>query len=109
MSPGTYNFTNMVIDITNTPDGDVETGTGDLTYTEATGQHKRDILLADKGHYKESPATGVGAMNYMHDTDPENFYRAILKECAADGMKVKDVKMKNNTLEIDAEYENRNR
>ena len=50
---------NIMIDITHTEDGDVEVGTGDLTYTESTGQHKRDLLLADKGHFKENPDRGV--------------------------------------------------
>lgn len=99
----------MITDITNTESGDVELGTGDLTYTESTGQHKRDILLADKGHYKEVPAVGVGAANFVHDTEPENFYRTVLKECAKDGMKVKDVRMNNGNLTIDAEYANNNR
>ena len=52
-----YNFI-VMLDITQTADGDVELGTGDLTYTESTGQHKRDLLLADKGHFKENPDRG---------------------------------------------------
>ncbi len=94
-----------MLDITQTADGDVELGTGDVTYTESTGQHKRDLLLADKGHYKECPAVGVGSLNFMHDTDPESFYRTVRKECSKDGMKVKDVKTENGELVIDAEYE----
>ena len=43
--------------------------------------------------------------NFMHDTDPENFYRTVRKECSKDGMKVKDVKQVNGELLIDAEYE----
>ena len=42
----------------------------------------------------------------MHDTDPENFYRTVRKECSKDGMKVKDVKQIDGELIIDAEYEN---
>ena len=97
-----------MLDITHTEDGDVELGIGDVTYTESTGQHKRDLLLADKGHFKESAAVGVGVFNFMHDTDPENFYRTVRKECSKDGMKVKDVKQVNGELLIDAEYEDGN-
>ena len=99
-----YDFMTM-LDITHTEDGDVELGTGDVTYTESSGQHKRDLLLADKGHFKETPASGVGAFNFMHDTDPENFYRTVRKECSKDGMKVKDVNQVDGELVIDAEYE----
>ena len=99
-----YNFMTM-LDITHTEDGDVELGTGDVTYTESTGQHKRDLSLADKGHFKESPAAGVGAFNCKHDTDPENFYRTVRKECSKDGMKVMDVGQANGEVVIDAEYE----
>ena len=48
-----YNFI-VMLDITQTADGDVELGTGDLTYTESTGQHKRDLLLADKDILKKT-------------------------------------------------------
>ena len=88
--------------------GDVEVGTGDLTYTESTGQHKRDLLLADKGHFKENPDRGVGAFNFLGDSDPEEFYRTVRKECSKDGMKVKDVKRSGGDLIIDAKYENGN-
>ena len=102
-----YNFI-VMLDITQTANGDVELGTGDLTYTESTGQHKRDLLLADKGHFKENPDRGVGAFNFLGDSDPEEFYRTVRKECSKDGMKVKDVKRSCGDLIIDAKYENGN-
>lgn len=98
-----------MIDITQAGDGDIEIGSGDLTYTESTGQHKRDLLLADKGHFKESPDRGVGAFNFLADSDPEEFYRTVRKECSKDGIKVIDVKREGEEFIIDAEYENDNR
>ena len=97
-----------MIDITQAENGDIELGSGDLTYTESTGQHKRDLLLADKGYFKESPDRGVGACNFLGDSDPEEFYRTVRKECSKDGMKVKDVKQEGEEFVIDAEYENDN-
>ena len=47
-----------MIDILQTSDGDVEL-TDDLVWTEPTEQHKRDLLLASQGDFKESPAVGV--------------------------------------------------
>ena len=69
-----------------------------------TGQHQRDILLADKGHYKESPETGVGALEYMNDNEPDRLLRSIRKEFTRDGMKVSKVSLDN----VVAEYEESN-
>lgn len=93
-----------MIDIQHTEDGDIDITSGDILYSESTSQHQKDILLADKGHYKESPETGVGAVNYINDTDQENFYRAVRKELTRDGMKVTKVSM-DNTI---ARYEESN-
>ena len=67
-------------------------------------QHQRDILLADKGHYKESPETGVGALEYMNDNEPDRLLRSIRKEFTRDGMKVSKVSLDN----VVAEYEESN-
>lgn len=98
-----------MLDITHTPDGDIELGTGDMAYSESTNQHKRDIVLADKGHYKEVPEAGVGAANFVHDTNPENLLRSIRKEFTKDGMKVKNIGIIRGQIINDAEYENSNR
>lgn len=98
-----------MIDITQTSEGDIDLNGGDFTYTESTGQHKRDLLLGDKGHFKETPAAGIGAQNFVNDTNPENFCRTVRKECSRDGMKVKDIRISNGQLEIDAAYEENNR
>lgn len=97
-----------MIDIKQNEDGDVAIEDGDVAYTESTGQHKRDILLADKGHFKEHPVAGVGAANFIHDADPSGFYRTTRRECSRDGMKVKDIRVTGGEIEIDAEYENSN-
>lgn len=96
-------------DITQTPDGDLSLDSGDIAYTESSGQHKRDLLLAGKGHYKESPASGIGAADFLNDTEPDNFFRTVRRECSRDGMKVKNISMTGGQLEIDAEYENSDR
>lgn len=97
-----------MIDIAQSPDGDISLESGDIAYSESTGQHKADILIADKGHYKETPAAGVGAANFINETDPEEFYRTVRKELERDGMKVKKIRITNGELEIDANYANSN-
>ena len=91
-----------MIDIGHTANGDMQAG--DILYAESTGQHQRDILLADKGHYKESPETGVGALEYMNDNEPDRLLRSIRKEFTRDGMKVSKVSLDN----VVAEYEESN-
>lgn len=93
-----------MIDIGHTANGDIDLQEGDILYAESIGQHQRDILLADKGHYKESPETGVGALEYMNDNEPDRLLRSIRKEFTRDGMKVSKVSLDN----VVAEYEESN-
>lgn len=93
-----------MIDISHTENGDIDFSGGDLTYSESTGQHQKDILVSDKGHYKQTPELGVAVLDYVNDTEPENLYRAIRKEFTRDGMKVTKVSM-DNTI---AQYEESN-
>lgn len=97
-----------MIDIANTSEGDIDFSSGDIVYVESTGQHQQDILLSDKGHYKEVPATGVGIINFLHETDPENLLRSVHKEFSRDGMKVKKVSINGGKIIPEAGYENDN-
>ena len=97
-----------MIDILQTSDGDVEL-TDDLVWTEPTEQHKRDLLRASQGDFKESPAVGVDCVAYLHDTDPADFLRTVRKQCEKDGMRVDEITYNSNgELIIDAAYENDN-
>lgn len=95
----------MMIDILHTEEGDIDLIQEDIRYDESTDQHQKDILIADKGHYKENPAGGVGAMGYLQDTQPENLLRAIYKEFTRDGMKVESVRVENKQIKVIAKYE----
>lgn len=99
----------MTTDIKQTEDGDTDLSTGDIEYAGSREQHEKDMLLAGKGHYKESPDAGVGAINFINDNNPENFLRTVRKELTRDGMKVRQVRINQGKLTIDAEYENSNR
>ncbi len=83
----------MRTDIKQTENGDIDLSTGDMLYTESTRQHQKDLLLAGKGHYKETPEAGVGAASYLNDNEPGNLFRAIRKEFTRDGMKVTKISM----------------
>ena len=80
-------------DILQTADGDVDFSTGDLvraTADRATAQHKRDILIAAPGDFKEAPTVGVGAVEYIQG-DTSLFLRDVRKQLQADGMTVERV------------------
>ena len=77
-------------DILQTADGDIDFSGDDrvLAPTErATGQHKRDILLAAPGDFKEAPTLGVAAVEYIQD-DAELFLRNVRKQMQEDGMDI---------------------
>ncbi|MCM1031865.1 MAG: hypothetical protein NC410_10560 [Oscillibacter sp.] len=94
-----------MLDIKQTADGDVHLETGDLVYSESTEQHQQDILIADKGYYKESPDMGVGILNFLQDNDPENLLRTTRKQFVKDGMKVEKINIKQGSVSTTARYE----
>lgn len=94
-------------DIKHTDTGDIDLSSHDLQYADSDAQHQKDILLSQKGHYKEHPGLGVGIADYTNETDPEALLRSIRKEFSADGMKVSRVTITAvGELEINARYEN---
>lgn len=93
-----------MIDIKFDKEGDVDISADDIQYVESTSQHQRDLIIAQRGHYKEMPGVGVGAINFIHDEDPENFLRTIRKEFTRDGMKVERVAFSGNELIVNAAY-----
>lgn len=78
---------------------------GDLVIGDATLQHQNDILMAMPGHYRHSPKTGVGIIQFLNDENPYDMVQAIKDGLIADGMKVKDVSVINGKLTIQAKYE----
>lgn len=83
----------MIKDILLSEDGDVDFSSGDLLQAateRATGQHKRDILMASPGDFKERPTLGVGAVEYIQD-DAGLFLRDVRKQMQQDGIRVRRV------------------
>lgn len=96
-----------MLDYKQTESGDLDFSSGDLEITESTFQHQRDLLLSQKGHIRDSPGRGIGAVNHLSDHDPESLLRSTRKEFSRDGMKVKSVKVSTQSgeLTVDANYE----
>ena len=97
-----------MIDILQTSTGDVELS-DDLIRTEATEQHKRDLLLASQGDFKEAPTVGVDCVSFRRDTEAADGLRTVRKQCERDGMRVDAVDYATDgTLTISAEYDDSN-
>lgn len=89
-----------------TSNGDVDFSTGDVRYDTSDYQHMKDILLSQKGYYKEHPEAGADLPGHVNETDPEDLLRTVKKEFMADGMKVGKVAVNaHGELETDASYE----
>lgn len=83
-----------------------EGGTGDFEPEESTRQHQRQLIINNKGDFKENPNICVGVDWYMNEDDG---MQALMQEIAAqfanDGMDVQGVRL-NEKGEIisNAEY-----
>lgn len=77
---------------------------GDFVRDECTNQHQRNLLLAEKGAYKQYPEIGVGLMSFLKDENPGDLLREIRLQFSADGMDVKSVGFDNGMLKIIAPY-----
>ncbi len=95
-------------DILQTAGGDLDLTSGDLRQAStdrATAQHKRDLLIAAPGDFKESPTLGVDAADYIQ-SDSEFFLRDVRRQMQADGMRVDRVAFESDgALVIDGGYD----
>lgn len=78
----------------------------DLVVGEVTLQNQALILIAQKGEWKEKPMVGCGLGDMTNDEDNGSWKRDIREELGRDGMNVKQIKIKGEHIEIDADYEN---
>lgn len=80
---------------------------GDFVRGESTRQHQKNLLLANKGAYKQSPEIGVGLIDFLNDDDPGEMMREIRLQFAADGMIVESLGFgSDGKLQINASYGN---
>lgn len=65
---------------------------GDLTVIESTREHQRQLLLNNKGDFKENPTICVGALNYLDDDGGMGrLMSEISAQFSLDGMKVQRI------------------
>ena len=78
----------------------------DLVVGDVTLQNQALILQAQKGEWKEKPMLGCGIGDMTNDEDTGSWKRAIREELGRDGIKVNQLKILGEKIEIDADYEN---
>lgn len=78
---------------------------GDFLIDESAYQHQQALIFANKGEFKATPKVGVGAINFIENTNPEDFAREIRLQFIADGMSVKNLKIADNLeISVDAQF-----
>lgn len=85
--------------------GDLKIENGDFVVGKSDEQHQLDIMLAEKGEFKEFPEVGVGIQQMLSD---DNFTPMLIeakKQLEYDGMRVNDIIFKQGgKLIIDGKY-----
>ena len=84
---------------------DLATIGGDFITGESTAQHQRQLILNNKGDFKQNPTICVGAATFIDDEGAQNLVRNISIEFLKDGMEVKDMTPNpassgNNTVKV---------
>jgi hypothetical protein len=83
-----------MMDIGLSADEDLYLVGGDFPVEESTAQHQRQLLLNNKGDYKENPTICAGAFTYLNDEYYQGLIRAVNIEFSRDGMDVADVQLR---------------
>ncbi len=83
---------------------DLQIANGDLVRGTSDNQHKRSLLLAEKGDYKQYPTATVGLSSYLNDDSPSNLLREIRLRFSDDGMTVYQLGFVGTKLVDIAEY-----
>lgn len=82
-------------------DGKIKSG---LHLAETLPQNQAIILAIQPGEIKDMPVLGVGIEDMLLDNDWLAWRRKIRMNMELDEQRVKDVKLQNEKLSIDAEY-----
>ncbi len=95
-----------VFDILSDESGDLMIKNGDFVIGESSLQHIHDIVIAEKGEYKQYPMLGVGIrQELLSNTTEVELKHMIRKELELDGMTVEQIKFNHGEIDIDAYYE----
>jgi hypothetical protein len=82
---------------------DLKIVNGDFVIDDSAAQHKKCLLLAAKGDYKNTPLVGVDIFRQLNDHN-NNIARDIRIEFIKDGMNVRKITQLKNDYKVDANY-----
>jgi hypothetical protein len=92
-----------VNDLLEDSDGDILIVNGDLTIGESDNTHISDVIVANKGDWKEYPLLGVGINAYLNSSGMQQFVtNEIKKQLDSDGYGSISVIFNNDNFEVDA-------
>lgn len=77
---------------------------GDLVIGPSSEQHQQLLLLSNKGDWRQFPMVGVGVREYLKDENENSMVGEIKEQFEMDGMEVKDIRIANGQIGIDAYY-----
>lgn len=77
---------------------------GDFVVSNSDMQHKKHLLLWNKGAVKEHPTACVGAFGFLEAEDEGEFIKEVSRQYSGDGMNVQAISYKNGKLNIVADY-----
>lgn len=84
---------------------DIMFANGDFVIGDSTMQNQYLILSSQKGEWTENPNIGAGIVDMLNDEDGETYWKhRITVELERDGMAVKQIKIKNSQIQINANY-----
>ena len=97
----------MPKDLKLTDDFDLDfSASGDLKVFESTQQHKRCLVVANKGDYRQSPWVGVGVETFLNDDSFGDIQNEIQKQFELDGIQVNDLRIDvDGTITENGSYE----
>ncbi len=78
---------------------------GDFVATESTAQHQLQLILNNKGDFKQNPTICVGIPEHVDDEGLQNVVRSVSIEFARDGMEVLSIRVNGDgVITSDAYY-----
>ena len=92
--------------LTDNVTGDLIFKDGDLVIGFSDFKHQEDLLIAQKGDYKQYPEIGVGIEDFINESDIDGLIDEVRKEFVKDGMRVENISFDEQTgkLDYDAVY-----
>ncbi|MBQ9255013.1 MAG: hypothetical protein IJ180_09610 [Bacteroidales bacterium] len=90
------------VNVVKDTEGKIEMG---LVVGSTLEQNQALILLCHKGENKEFSGLGVGIEDMLNDHELEDWKRMITYMLSMDGMKIKELKLSETEIKLEADYE----